>query len=73
MMQEIHFKLLTRMRINRDGMRNSDHLVCPRIKKRLDVLVNESRQWTASWDGLKRFSVSMLQLEKFYKMSWTIL
>ena len=60
MMQEIHFKLLTRMRANRDGMKNSDNMVCPRIKKRLDKLVTESRQWTASWDGMKRFSVSAL-------------
>lgn len=48
MIQEIHFKLLTRMGVNRDGMRNSEMMVCPRIKKRLDVLVTESRKWTAS-------------------------
>lgn len=59
MMQEIHFKLMTRMRIKRDEMRNSEHMVCPRIKKRLDSLVTESRQWTASWDGMKLFSVSI--------------
>ena len=60
MMQEIHFKLLTRMRVRRDEMLSSDQLVCPRIKKRLDVLVTESRQWTASWDGMRRFQVMFL-------------
>ncbi|XP_074324264.1 uncharacterized protein LOC141661180 [Apium graveolens] len=57
MMQEIHFKILTRMRVRRDDMLWSDNLVCPRIKKRLDVLVNESKQWIAAWDGMKKFQV----------------
>lgn len=38
-------------------MMGTDLLVCPRIKKKLDVLVTESRQWTASWDGMKSFQV----------------
>lgn len=61
-MQEIHFKLLTRMREMRDKMRASDNLVCPRIKKRLDVLVTESREWTASWDGMKKFQVNCFSI-----------
>ncbi|XP_017257144.1 uncharacterized protein LOC108226663 isoform X2 [Daucus carota subsp. sativus] len=57
MMQEIHFKLMTRMRQKRDEMLKTDYLICPRIKKRLDLLITESRNWTASWDGQKLFAV----------------
>ncbi|KAL8123876.1 hypothetical protein AgCh_011756 [Apium graveolens] len=45
------------MRVRRDDMLGSDNLVYPRIKKRLDVLVTESRQWTAAWDGMKKIQV----------------
>lgn len=55
MLEEIHFKLLSRMREWKDQILASDSLVCPRIKKRLDVLVTESREWTTSWDEMKKF------------------
>lgn len=45
------------MRQKKDEMLASDMLVFPRIKKRIDVLVTESRQWTTSWDEMKRFQV----------------
>ncbi|XP_074338078.1 uncharacterized protein LOC141675268 [Apium graveolens] len=57
MMQEIHFKLLTRIRLNRDAMIRSDAQLCPRIKRKLDILVTESRNWRASWNGATRYSV----------------
>lgn len=57
MFQEIHVKLLTRIRTIRDRIQNSDMLICPRIRRELDLLVTESRNWTASWDGNTRFQV----------------
>ena len=57
MFQEIHVKLLTRIRTIRDSIQNSDMVVCPRIRTELDLLVTESRNWTASWDGNRRFQV----------------
>ncbi|WOH06484.1 hypothetical protein DCAR_0625912 [Daucus carota subsp. sativus] len=48
---------MTRMRQKRDEMLKTDYLICPRIKKRLDLLITESRNWTASWDGQKLFAV----------------
>ncbi|XP_074327771.1 uncharacterized protein LOC141665686 [Apium graveolens] len=47
MLQEIHFKLLTRIRRRRDEMLNSDLILCPKIKKTLDL----------SWDGDRKFQV----------------
>lgn len=57
MMQEIHFKLMVRMRQCRDDMLKTDNILCPNIKKKLDYLVTESRKWTAGWDGEKKFLV----------------
>ncbi|XP_074366751.1 uncharacterized protein LOC141707468 [Apium graveolens] len=57
MLQELHFKLMTRLRVKRDDMRNSDVHVCPVIKRKLDKLVTESRGWTAAWDGDKKYQV----------------
>ncbi|XP_074378367.1 uncharacterized protein LOC141719903 [Apium graveolens] len=57
MLQAIHFKLLTRIRRRRDEMLNSDLILCPKIKKTLDLLVTESRKWSAAWDGDRKFQV----------------
>ncbi|XP_074323846.1 uncharacterized protein LOC141660755 [Apium graveolens] len=57
MLQEIHYKLMTRMTTRRDEMLNTNLQICPRIKKKLDFLVTESRKWSATWDGAKKFQV----------------
>ncbi|XP_074374630.1 uncharacterized protein LOC141715044 [Apium graveolens] len=57
MLQEIHYKLMTRMTTRRDEMLNTNLQICPRIKKKLDFLVTESRKWSAAWDGAKKFQV----------------
>ena len=57
MLQEIQFKLMTRMRQKRDDMLASDLQICPKIKKYLDVLITESRKWNAAWDGERKFQV----------------
>ncbi|XP_074336565.1 uncharacterized protein LOC141673723 [Apium graveolens] len=57
MLQEIHYKLMTRMTTRRDEMLNTNLQICPRIKKKLDLLVTESRKWSAAWDGAKKFQV----------------
>ena len=36
-----------------------DSLLCPKIKKKLDVLVTKSRDWRASWNGATAYSVKM--------------
>lgn len=53
MLQEIHVKLLG-VRI-RDGIEGSDMQICPRIRRQLDLLVTESRNWATFWDGDTRF------------------
>lgn len=55
--QEIHFKLRTRIRVNRDAMLKSDTQLCPRIKKKLDLLITELGNWRASWNDSTRYSV----------------
>lgn len=57
MLQEMHSKLMTRVRNKREEMRASDMQVYPRIKKVLDVAVTQSREWRASWDGESRYMV----------------
>ena len=57
MFQEIHVKLLIRFRTTRDRILDSDLDICARIKKQLDLLVTESRNWPALWDGSTRFQV----------------
>ena len=57
MLQEIQFKLMTRMRQKRDDMLASDLQICPKITKYLDVLITESRKWNAAWDGERKFQV----------------
>lgn len=47
------------MRQKRDGMINSDLQICPKIKKMLDLLITESRKWSAAWDGDRKFQVKM--------------
>lgn len=59
MLQEIHHKFLTRIRVNRDAMIRQDSFLCPKIKKKLDILVTESRNWRASWNGTTTYSVKM--------------
>lgn len=38
-------------------MEASEVQICPRIKKKLDFAVNQSREWRASWDGMRTFVV----------------
>lgn len=57
MLQEIHFKIMNRIRINRESMEQSDLQICSRIKKKLDIAVTQSRDWRATWDGLRSFVV----------------
>ena len=57
MMQEMHFKLMTRVREKRDEILASDMQICPRIKKILDQAVKQSREWRASWDGAGSYLV----------------
>ncbi|XP_074346458.1 uncharacterized protein LOC141685244 [Apium graveolens] len=59
MLQEIHYKLMTRMRQKRDDMMKSDLHICPKIKKYLDILITDSRKWSAAWDGHKKFQVKL--------------
>ncbi|XP_074323301.1 uncharacterized protein LOC141660233 [Apium graveolens] len=46
--QEIHFKIMRRIRINRDSMAYRDLPICPRIKHKLDAAINASRKWQAT-------------------------
>ena len=48
---------MTRTMEKREGMQKSDYVICPKIMKRLDYLVADSRRWTTSWDGQKKFGV----------------
>ena len=57
MLQEIHYKLMVRIRENRESMEGSEFQICPRIKKKLDIAVTQSREWRASWDGMRTFVV----------------
>lgn len=57
MMQEIHFKLMQRIREKRDEMIVSDMHIYPRIKKQLDIYVKQSKEWRASWEGATRYLV----------------
>lgn len=57
MIQEIHFKIMRRIRINRDAMAGRDLEICPRIKQKLDIAVKASRKWQATWDGDKKYMV----------------
>ncbi|XP_074338221.1 uncharacterized protein LOC141676467 [Apium graveolens] len=57
MLQEIHFKLINRMRENRDSMQASEFQICLRIKAKLDLVVTQSRDWRATWDGMRTFVV----------------
>ncbi|WOH15432.1 hypothetical protein DCAR_0934972 [Daucus carota subsp. sativus] len=57
MLQEIHYKLMVRIRENRGSMEGSEFQICPRIKKKLDIAVTQSREWRASWDGMRTFVV----------------
>ncbi|XP_074355322.1 uncharacterized protein LOC141694472 [Apium graveolens] len=44
MIQEIHFKIMRRIRINRDSMAYRDLPICPGIKYKLDAAINASRK-----------------------------
>lgn len=57
MMHEIHFRLMTRIRVNRESMQRFDSILCPRIKKKLDILITELKSWKASWNGSTGYSV----------------
>ncbi|XP_074366455.1 uncharacterized protein LOC141707283 [Apium graveolens] len=57
MLQELHFKIMRRIRTNREAMQYADIVICPRIKGKLDISVKNSRKWHASWDGDKKYMV----------------
>ncbi|XP_074330397.1 uncharacterized protein LOC141667699 [Apium graveolens] len=57
MIQEITFKLVTRIKNKREKMLNSDQILCPKIKKKLDFYVTEARNWNATWDGAGTYAV----------------
>ncbi|XP_074346686.1 uncharacterized protein LOC141685490 [Apium graveolens] len=56
---KIHYKLMTRIRQKKDDMMKSDLQICPKIKKYLDILITESRKWSAAWDGHKKIQVKL--------------
>ncbi|XP_074370513.1 uncharacterized protein LOC141711742 [Apium graveolens] len=56
-LQEMHFKLMARVKEKRDETKSSNMVLCPRIKKLLDVAVKNSREWRASWDGDNKYLV----------------
>ncbi|XP_074378168.1 uncharacterized protein LOC141719692 [Apium graveolens] len=57
MLQEIHFKLMRRVRLNKERMEASQHQICPVIRRKLDFAVRVSREWQATWDGHRSFMV----------------
>ena len=57
MMQEIHHKLMLRIRKKRDEILSNDYQVCPRIRKKVDQAVTDSRDWRAAWDGDRKYVV----------------
>ena len=57
MLQEIHFKLMNRIREKRKEMMDNNSQICPKIKKILDERINQSRKWRAAWDGESRYQV----------------
>lgn len=59
MMQEMHHKLMVRIRQKRDEILSSDYQVCPRIMKKVDQAVTASREWRATWDGERKYVVSI--------------
>lgn len=48
MLQEIHFKLMNRIREKRKEMMDNNSQICPKIKKILDERINQSRKWRAA-------------------------
>lgn len=60
MLQDIHFKLMNRIREHRETMQASEFQICPRIKAKLDLAFTQSRDRRASWDGLRTFVVCIL-------------
>lgn len=57
MLQEIHFKLMNRVREKRDEMLDKNLQICPKIKKILYERIEHSRKWRASWDGESKYQV----------------
>ncbi|XP_074362761.1 uncharacterized protein LOC141703046 [Apium graveolens] len=57
MIPDIHFKIMRRIRINREQMCSSDQVICPRFKAKLDAAVKLSRKWQATWDGESKYMV----------------
>ncbi|KAL8155503.1 hypothetical protein AgCh_000771 [Apium graveolens] len=58
MIQDIHFKIMRRIRVNKEQMCSSDQVICPRIKAKLDAAVKLSRKWQATWDGESKYMAS---------------
>lgn len=69
MLQEIHFKIMIRMREMKANMLSSDVEICPKIKKKLDAAVTESRSWRASWDGERTFVVDLLNCLVYFRLN----
>ena len=55
----MHFKLMSRIASKREEILQSEYILCPRIKKKLDWIITESRKWDATWDEAKKFAVSI--------------
>lgn len=72
MLQEIDFKLMNRIRENRERMLASEVQICPRIKTKLDHAIAQSRNWRATWDGLRTFVVCTLFTASLYLRSFNI-
>ena len=49
---------MARITKKREEILQNDFILCPRIKKKLDRIITESRKWDATWDGAKKFAVS---------------
>lgn len=63
MIQDIHFKLMARITSKKEEILQNDFILCPRIKKKLDWIITESRKWDATWDGAKKFAMSKLVIQ----------
>lgn len=59
MMQEIHHKLMLRVRQKREEILSNDYRGCPRIMKKVNQAVTASRDWRAAWDGERKYVVSI--------------
>ena len=52
---------MLRIRKKRDEILSNDYQVCPRIRKKVDQAVTDSRDWRAAWDGDRKYVVSIIE------------